>query len=53
MIMIITFPARGAINTGVDRSKIKVPTSESYPVFLRIGELSFEGKLARGGEIKE
>jgi len=51
MLMTITFPVQGAINTGVDRSKIKAPISERYPVILRIGELSFEGKLAHMSEI--
>lgn len=53
LLMTMTFPTQGAINMGVDRSKIKVPTSESYPVFLRIGKLSFEGELNRGEKIKE
>lgn len=51
--MTIALPVEGRINTGVDRSKIRITISESYPVILRIGKLSFEGKLARLSHVTE
>lgn len=44
-------PVQGVSVRGVDRSKIKLPSSQRYPAILTIGTLSFEGELARKSQI--
>jgi len=46
-------PVQGASARGVDRSKIGFDSLESYPLIITVGELSFEGELARGAKATE
>ena len=55
LILLVTtaVPVQGASTRGVDRSKIGFDSLESYPLIITVGELSFEGELARGAEATE
>lgn len=53
LLATIAVPAQGASARGVDRSKIKILSSQRYPAILTMGELSFEGVLARQSQITE
>lgn len=46
-------PVQGAPAGGVDRSKIGFDSLESYPLIITVGELSFEGEVARGAKATE
>lgn len=48
-----TVPVQGAPARGVDRSKIGFDSLESYPLIITVGELSFEGEVARGAKATE
>ena len=51
--MATAVPVQGAPARGVDRSKIGFDSLESYPLIITVGELSFEGELARGAKATE
>ena len=52
LILLVTtaIPVQGASARGVDRSKIGFDSLESYPLIITVGELSFEGEVARGAK---
>lgn len=52
LLLLVTtaVPVQGASARGVDRSKIGFDSLESYPLIITVGELSFEGEVARGAK---
>jgi hypothetical protein len=50
LLVTISIPVQGAPARGVDRSKIGFDSLESYPLIITVGELSFEGEVARGAK---
>lgn len=52
MIFLVTTltPVQAAPARGVDRSKIGFDSLETYPLIITVGELSFEGEVARGAK---
>jgi hypothetical protein len=55
LILLVTtaVPVQGASTRGVDRSKIGFDSLESYPLIITVGQLSFEGEVARGAKATE
>lgn len=55
LLLLVTtaVPVQGASTRGVDRSKIGFDSLESYPLIITVGELSFEGEVARGAKATE
>jgi len=50
LLVATAVPAQGAPARGVNRSKIGFDSLESYPLIITVGELSFEGEVARGAK---
>jgi hypothetical protein len=52
LLLLVTtaVPVQGAPARGVDRSKIGFDSLETYPLIITVGELSFEGEVARGAK---